>query len=1435
MKRIFYLIMFLHFSFLILPFAQAQEEGYVCVYQDSTGSGALSSGLSYNGYQHSPNGDLHLLIVIVRYSNQNQASSWTTLWPNDSLPLPVFAVNNTSGINDLFNESPTTISTTNAVQNLSEYYYVMSDGKFRVTADVYPVQVPVFFQFTGNLDQQDWALMNKEAMEWITQREISLGNNPDAFWAQYDNRTNTPNFQFDNSTSSPDSIIDYITFIHRNNQAGSGASGGATPIYFGDSDWTITNTSYKVRDRCGHTQGENSVSKFRQWDFFTHEFAHNLYRSPHYFGANSVIGDFMTCNYGWGMMSQSYAQFFTANAFERWWLDWVDTVFTVSPGPQTVIQLRDLTTFGEAARIEIPNSNGQYVWLEVHDSISHWDTKQDPLGQSFAPRMSKGVYAYYSGNWDRSGGSIIRNGFKLFSAEGRFDIIRTLDSIYVPYVGGLGSYQKVFNQDARKPNQFSGLHSTEDFIFDKNGNGSISIGTGSQNAMGTERDRVFAERISGIDSVTYAATGDRDDAWQIGDILGLEKGFPIANYSPFNGTSQQLTSPYYLNGLQISLLSYNPVSQSYLITVSYDNYDIDSDQRWCGNLVWNENKTLRIQPGRTVELDLGETPDRTRIDTLTTQTFTNASHLSLENNAKLEIQNNSTLRVKRHSGLTINSGSSIRLKSGAKLIVEDGGWLDIKQGGFLYIEDSAQVLIDSLGALSLQNSSLTNIYGTGELKIERTADLHFFQFAKIDLHDDSSHLYLKGNLTFHNSAIMRLEGDGYWRFGIQPPSSGGPYANNIFTESGSSSIFIDGNSSNPERVLLRIDDETSFQPDTGLVFFSLQHGTVHMGEASKIVIHKTPTNLRIKNCTITAEDPEEYFDAVALFDVGGNYTLDEISFSRSKYGLVLAPVSDPPTTVEVTNSIFSDNQWYGLWASEVPVNVSSTSFFHNDVGWEGTNQSWPNWFDESNADTNATAGIRQVGFGSFLFDESFARNNDSGLRLTGEILARGNCAVITNNGFAGVDLYSGAMLDVSALPRENFSWSDLSYNYHTIYLDDAGATLLVDGYNDLEPLPAGPNTPRVLLGTQRFKGVQTFSAEKNHWNLLNQSPVSGLDYDVISSTNSQDLYYVDGRPETLGCGEIPSNYNRAEEPLMDCRTCEDVEVQINPAYGSGGSTVTIPLDSAVRDAISNLRLYDPLGDDWEAAWRFYQILGHDYSHVNADEEVLLGLGFSYLMQAMSGACANGEVAVSDDESLVLDNLSDAVLSLINDSLDVDRPHKDWLRWASAKAGLYAMVRAMEHAEAQMEDLYENTSGDEREFFDIWLCHWNAKKNFRQGFIDVDSLLDKLHECSNPVPGRKRNPLLGFASLPSSSKEAITIFPNPASNYVHLKIPSAIAGQLTFQVYDLVGRLIDEQVFQGLEIGSSYVLNAPVGSYSRGMFIFRIQHGTLEQSQRVYLE
>lgn len=651
--------------------------------------------MSYYGQAHTPKGRLHMLVIFVRYIDYDSSPN-DALWGNtDALPSIGAGDCNAFFCKDtLFSD---------ARNNLTSYYYAMSGGKFWLTGEAFPVQVPVKYipPNSGNFYTRQ-EQMNRAAVEWIAQHYPAFD------WSRFDSRKNAPNYTYDNSRSRPDSILDYVLFAHRNLNGSNGISspGGIT----------IPNTPFRIAS--GHTAINSFADAEHNFGFFTHELAHNLFSAPHYAGANGADGNRFYTQMGWGMMSHWHPPFSVANAWEAWWLDWLQ--------PQTITRngvylLRDYLTARDALRIQLPATE-QYLWLENHQQRSAWDKKLFFVGQDNLQESAKGVYMYVVGEagslrekpnlgaFNRNHSNMIR----MMHGRGNADFAPRGDSLKTRYMRN----PVLVN---RGNNPFSGQNPFQQIRWDMNGDGSVTPAMSHGNNDSKNRDMIdfFVEERNGVATYTAAQTGDSTAAFNAGAEVGLSGIVPAANF-PFYDKGKQELAPYVLNGISIRILRYLPDGTAEL-RIALDDFAVRTAQRWCGNLLipspntpayrdWTITAPLRI--------DVSRTPARE-----TKHPKTNF----WANPTTLDVQQQNRLVLKRGAKMLLTENSELFLRGNAQIVVERGAELLIEAGGTLWLEEKSALIIKRGGTVRIKNTGLlrkmhdTNIilYGGGTFDDQR--------------------------------------------------------------------------------------------------------------------------------------------------------------------------------------------------------------------------------------------------------------------------------------------------------------------------------------------------------------------------------------------------------------------------------------------------------------------------------------------------------------------------------------------------------------------------------------------------------------------------------------------------------------------------------------------------------------------------------------------
>jgi len=628
--------------------------------------------MSYNGFAHTPQGKLHMLLVFVRYEGVHLQDDGG--WPDSSDPeaLPDIGKGRT---NAFFCADSADIPQAKAakVKNLSTYYYTMSGGKFFVTGEVFPVQVPVKYVPPANGNSFNRQMqMNQAAFEWIAEHYPAFD------WSRFDNRRNHPAYTHDNSHLRPDSLLDYVVMLHRDlgSSGGMGSAGSSA----------IPKTAYKVRD--GHTGIKSWSGGEHNRIFFTHEFAHNLYAAPHACAANGADGNRFYLQYGWGMMSHWYPAFDVANAWEAWWLGWLT--------PQTPAQdgdyvLRDYVTGRDALRIPIPGT-GQTLWVENHQLIDTFDRKiffshEDGLGES-----GKGLYLFVTGETgaDRAKPQLHAfdnrhvNFIRVMHGRGNFPFSPLGDSLHARYM-----HAPVWVRGRANP--IAGQNGFQGIRADFNRDGRIPVGMvhGNNDGSSGESRDIFAEAIRDTARYVLASSGDSSAAFTAGSEIGLSGIVPVTSYPAYQRKEKALT-PYILSGITLLIDSFDQAGAAYL-RVRLRDFAVRTPQRWCGNILLPTDSALRPHNGtQQLLISAPLTLDQSR--TASSEAKHPATGLFAAPTL-LTVPDGWQLVVKRGGVLLLDEGSELALGAGASIVVQRGGKVILRNGAQIRAAGPLNVLL----------------------------------------------------------------------------------------------------------------------------------------------------------------------------------------------------------------------------------------------------------------------------------------------------------------------------------------------------------------------------------------------------------------------------------------------------------------------------------------------------------------------------------------------------------------------------------------------------------------------------------------------------------------------------------------------------------------------------------------------------------------------
>ncbi len=718
-----------------------------CIYNNPLSNHELTGleNIAY-GKVFTPKGNIRVLIVFVSFGEPYDSQELDG-WPVDS-DLPDWASDSNSKVfyHDFSEFSNDIYSDTNR-NSVSNYYYQMSNGSFKLIADYYPSRIVV------NVSSNDqWRDIHKKVLY-----KISDSVN----WESYDNRLNNPNFQCDNSETGSDHKIDYIVFCHRFSWGWDtiphahllykDATGFASTDFIHPVHYIHVGDNYIV-DNCGYTQITGNTSPLGT---FVHETGHSVYEAPHYEGGNKVTGKYFYQSVaGWGMMHSSPNRS-CAMGWERYILDWSPQISAGGiasdiasaddlAATNGIFTIRDFITTGDAIRIRVPadDTTYQYLWLENHQCISTFDgsTNRGTFCGDSIEEYKCGLVAYVE-DYSRAKDNYYNlfyngNAIRWLSRNGDFDFGYYPTPIH-PNEYCLNETFAFYKQLA---NPIGGQNVNELIRHDFNNNGHIEYNDGSGNSPyvinnGTKNESVALIQVDSEPPTAKYYTG-KGMQFQKGDKVGIARN-PCVKNNPTYDTINLILGDYYLNGISFEILN-QATDGSLMVKIRMDDVDIDQDVRWAAasivlkDITTDSRPDVDVQPSVTVNIDRSGTPNRHRNpdnpgqtsstieDFITPTTFRclENSYFKQEAYSTVNVINKSTLvldsgsvyEVNDHAALNIEQSGTLVVRSGATLHVKGAGHVEVKNGAYICVENGANVILeDTLSALNLRPGCHTTL------------------------------------------------------------------------------------------------------------------------------------------------------------------------------------------------------------------------------------------------------------------------------------------------------------------------------------------------------------------------------------------------------------------------------------------------------------------------------------------------------------------------------------------------------------------------------------------------------------------------------------------------------------------------------------------------------------------------------------------------------
>lgn len=557
----------------------------------------------------------------------------------------------------------------------------------------------------------------------------------------------------------PDGYIDLVYVIWRNNRFLSGLNTGD------NSGYGINNISTGKLKNTKGTQIITSFNNSSGGDGGFHitiaEHLHGIFGGNNWHsGGGRGVHTFIATPFNYSCTGQLVATMYAVCGWDRWMMKWqnpnkkhlvsayneqfqeVNTEgYSVKSNPTGgIYYLRDHVSTGDAIQIKLPHLNwqkdgdikNQYLWIEYRALRTKFDSYYVEAcadnDDGKYPNGVPGIYCYIQvgkdirdGNKDIYSSSISHpNGLASwllpFTAEGNFDFNYRFDKVSEGggWCGSWNNRSIPIEKATSLENPFTGYSDLFSFI-DSNQDGKLYNGDNYQPGL--------SEVVNDSLIWPYQQGGDYEDAYSLStnktriSIATNPAPVPVYThasdfeYKKFYFQAGSLTSSFenrtiHLNGLSIELLSEHEKMKgedAIKVRIRWDDYLVDNNVRWCGNIWLHPNvqdsliPSLVLEKGKSILLDRSLTP--TQIAAFPTA---DSSQLWLSDTTFFQALPGSVMMLKPHSKIILDNGSRLILNNGSTLIMGKKSRIIVKDGAIL-VQMPGSKIIRNIGSRIIDN------------------------------------------------------------------------------------------------------------------------------------------------------------------------------------------------------------------------------------------------------------------------------------------------------------------------------------------------------------------------------------------------------------------------------------------------------------------------------------------------------------------------------------------------------------------------------------------------------------------------------------------------------------------------------------------------------------------------------------------------------------
>ncbi|HLP32815.1 MAG TPA: hypothetical protein VK202_05035 [Bacteroidia bacterium] len=596
------------------------------------GGGQYEQGDSSKGYYLPAFDTIRSLIIFADYG---QYTHYNPRWPQGSKEVPEFC-------QKLLTPPAQAIDS----HSLTAYFKEASLGKLFLGGDFFPEVIRADSSLTYYHSHGQMGGVANDVLQQV----IKSGR---VNWSLYDNWGKTPQ---GNWRKQPDGSIDNIIIVFRDDPqqidarwAWLGTGGGIAALMCPDIK---INGQLRIS---GGSMGSgllvNGGADYfpRFFKLLKHELAH-FFTRDHYAGLNGFYGPDFTNHGAWGLAAAHGSSSVCVNAWDRNLLGWSKYRYDADAltAKDTLLELHDFVTTGDAARIKLPYAAEEYFLLEYHNNTGIFDN---------VDLTTDGLYILH-----QTGDP--ENHLDCEEADGRWDFVRS-DSIesFEPCCGKQPMIKRL------EANPLLGFGDRDEARVLKTTDEKLTW-----NSM--QRALVFA--VEGEQHLIHC-DGDGGDAFT--PEYGRNEFSLSTNPSSASNGIHTATLTTHLNGIQVKVLKME--KNKITVQLRYRYFNVDNDTRFTGkvvlhdSLIVNERRTLLLNQSQTFN-QLNHALPATSLE------LVEGGSITLQKKATLIVDESSTIILRGNGKIYLGENARLVFKNGAKLLGDERNIIKAKGAKVVY-------------------------------------------------------------------------------------------------------------------------------------------------------------------------------------------------------------------------------------------------------------------------------------------------------------------------------------------------------------------------------------------------------------------------------------------------------------------------------------------------------------------------------------------------------------------------------------------------------------------------------------------------------------------------------------------------------------------------------------------------------------------------------